>query len=68
MNTKNKRWKEHYEPMYFIKEDFEDINKEDDNPMVISTLIHNFFIKQVLINQGCLADILNSHVAKPLGL
>ena len=37
-------------------------------PMVISTLIHNFLVKRVLIDQGSLTDILYSHVAKALGI
>ena len=50
MNVNNKKWKEHYEPIYFTEEDFEDIKKEHDDPMVIPALIHNFLVKRVLID------------------
>ena len=36
--------------------------------MVISTLIHNFVVKQILVNQGSSANILYFHVAEALGL
>ena len=44
MNIENKKRKEHYKPIYFTEEDFGDIKKEYDNPMVISILIHNFLV------------------------
>ena len=68
MNVKIKRRKEHYEPIYFAKKNFGDINKQHDDPMVISTLIHNFLIKRVLINQGIQVAILYSHAVEVLGL
>ena len=67
MNLESKKCKEHYEPIYFTMEDFGDIEREHDDLMVILTLIHNFLIKQVLIDQGSLTDIL-SHAAKALGM
>ena len=36
--------------------------------MVIWTLVHNFLVKQILVDQGSSADILYSHVAEALGL
>ena len=45
MNAKNKKGNENYDPIYFTKEDFGDIKREHDDPMVISTSIHNFLIK-----------------------
>ena len=68
MNVENKRQKEYYEPIYFTKEDFGDIEREHDNPMVISALIHNFLVKRVLINQESLADILYSHAVEALSI
>ena len=68
MSVEHKKRKDHYEPIYFIKEDFRDISREHDNPMVVLTLIHNLLIKQVLINQGNSTNILYSNVTKVLGL
>ena len=68
MNTKHKKWSEKYEPIYFTEEDFRDINKNHDDPMVILVLIHNFLVKQVLVDQGSLAYILYCHVTEALGL
>ena len=68
MNKERKKWKDHYEPIYFTKEDFGDIDKEHDNPRVILALIHNFLVKQVLINQGSSIDILYSHVVEALSI
>ena len=65
---KKKKQKKHYEPIYFTKEDFEDVKREHDNLKVISALIHNFLVKRVLFNQGSLADILYSHATKALGI
>ena len=45
INSESKKWKEHYEPIYFIEEDFGDIEREHDNLMVISALIHKFLVK-----------------------
>ena len=45
MNAKSKKRKERCEPIYFTKEDFRDIKREHDDPMVISALIHNFLVK-----------------------
>ena len=36
--------------------------------MVISTLVHNFLVKRILVDQGSLNDILYSHVAEAFGL
>ena len=68
MNSKSKKWKGHYKPIYFIEEDFGDIEREHDDPMVISALIHNFLVKQVLINQGSSTNILYSHAVEALGI
>ena len=40
-----KEWKEYYEPICFIEEDFGDIDREHDDLMVIFALIHNFLVK-----------------------
>ena len=45
MNIENKKWKEHYEPIWFIKEDLRDIDREHNDLVVISALIHNFLVK-----------------------
>ena len=50
MSSVSKKWKKHYEPIYFTKEDFGDIKREHDDPMVISALIHNLLVKRVLID------------------
>ena len=68
MNVESKKWKGHYEPIYFTEEDFRDIEREHDDPMVISTLIHNFLIKRVLIDQESSFDILYFHVAEAMGI
>ena len=58
MNTRNKKWKKHYEPIYFAKKDFVDIDREHDDLMVMLALIHNFLIKKVLIDHRSSTDIL----------
>ena len=68
MNTKNKRRKEHYEPISFTKEDYGDIEREHDDPMVVFALIHNFLVKRVLIDQGSSGNILYSHATQALGI
>ena len=50
MNVNPKKQREQYESIYFIKEDFHNINQEYDDLMVISVLIHNFLMKQILVN------------------
>ena len=65
---KNKKWKECYKRICFIEEDFEDIDKEHDNPMVISALMHNFLVKRILIDQGSSVDILYLHVIEAMGI
>ena len=49
-------------------EDLGDMDKEHDDPMVIFTLIQNFLVKWILVDQGSLADILYSHVIEALGI
>ena len=67
--TMEAKWeKDHYEPIYFTKDNFGDIDREHDDPMVISTLIHNFLVKWILVNQGSSIDILYSHAVEALGL
>ena len=68
MNTEHKKRREKYELIYFIEEDFGDIDKKHDDPMVISGLTHNFLVKWVLVNHESLVDILYSHVVEALGL
>ena len=68
MNVKSKRQKEHYEPICFTEEYFDDIDREHDDPMAISTLIHNFLVKWILVNHGSMVDIQYSHVTKALGI
>ena len=64
MNVESKKRKQHSKPIYFTEEDFGDIDREHNDPMVISALIYNFLVKQVLFNLGSLTDILYSHVVK----
>ena len=68
MNVEPKKRRNQYKPIYFFEEDFGDIDQDHDDPMVISTLIHNFLVKWILIDQGSLADILYSHMVEVLGL
>ena len=68
INAKSKKRKEHYEPIYFIKEDFGNVDKEHDDPMLILALIHNFLVMWVLINWGSSTNILYSYVTEALGL
>ena len=68
MATEAKRRKDHHEPIYFTEDDYGDIDREHDDPMVISALIHNFLVKRILVDQGSSADILYSHTAEALGL
>ena len=57
MNIESKRRKDHYEAICFTEEDFG-----------ISALIHNFLVKQIMVDQGNSIDILYSHVVKVLGI
>ena len=50
------------------KEDFKDINREHNDPIVISLLIHNFLVKWKLVDQGSSANILYSHATEALRL
>ena len=68
MTIEAKRRRERYEPICFIEEDFGNIDRAHDDPMVISALVHNFLVKRVLVDQGSSADILYSYVAKALGI
>ena len=68
MAVEAKRRKERYKPIYFTDDDFGNIDRAHDNPMVISKLVHNFLVKQILVDQGSSVDILYSHAAKALGL
>ena len=63
-----KKKREQYEPIYFTEENFEDIYKEHNDPMVISVLVHNILVKWVLVNQGSSIDILYFNVVEALGL
>ena len=45
MTTEVKWRKDHHEPIYFTEDGYGDIDREHDNPMVISALIHNFLVK-----------------------
>ena len=63
------KWrKDQYKPIYFTEDNFGDINQAHDDPMVILVLIHNFLVKQILVDQGSSVDILYSHTAKALDL
>jgi len=42
----------------FIEEDFESVDKNLDDPMVISIVATNFLVKKVLVDQGSLANFL----------
>ena len=68
MTMETKRRKAHYKLIYFTEDDFGDIDREYNNPMVISALIHNFLVKRILVDQGSSTDILYSHAAEALGL
>ena len=63
-----KQRKDQYEPIYFTEDDIGDIDWAHDNLMVISALVHNFLVKQILANQGSSIDILYSHMAEALNL
>ena len=54
--------------IYFTEDDFDDIDHAHNNPMVILTLIYNFLVKRILVDQGSLANILYCHAAEALGL
>ena len=56
------------EPIYLIEDDFGDIDRVHNDPMVISALIHNFLVKRILVDQRSSVDILYSHMAEALGL
>ena len=67
--TMEAKWrKDQYERIYFTEDEFCDIDQVHDDPMVILVLVHNFLVKQILVNQGSSADILCSHVTEVLFL
>ena len=68
MNTEPKKQRDQYEPIYFIEEDFGDIDREHDDPMVILMLVHNFLIKRILVHKESSTNILYSHAVEALGL
>ena len=68
MTTEAKRRKDQYKPIYFIGDDFSDIDWAHDDPMVISALVHNFLVKRILVDQISSIDILYSHIVEVLGL
>ena len=41
MMIESKSRKDQYKPIHFIKDDFGDIDQAHNDPLVISTLIHN---------------------------
>ena len=68
MTVEAKRRKDRYELIYFTKDDFGDIDRAHDDPMVILAFVHNFLVKRILVDQGSLTNILYSHVVEALGL
>ena len=58
MTIKRKKKNENYEPIYFMEEDFGDIDHYHDNSMVMLTLVHNFMFQWMFINQGNFTNIL----------
>lgn len=45
-------------PISFIDADFQGVNLDQDNPMVIKVEIENFMVKKVLVDQGSSVAIL----------
>ena len=45
-------------PITFRNEDFQAIDPQHDDPMVISVKIENFAVRKTLVDQGSLVDIL----------
>ena len=39
-----------------------------NDPMVITTTVHNYFIKRILVNQGSLVDILYNAIAANMNI
>ena len=68
MTAEPKRRRDKHEPIYFTEDDFGDIDRAHDDPMVILALVHNFLVKRILVNQGNSIDILYSHATEALGL
>ena len=53
----------------FLDDDYlEGFDREHDDPMVITTTIHNYAVKQILVNQGSFMDILYSATATNMGI
>nr|KYP73948.1 hypothetical protein KK1_006609 [Cajanus cajan] len=52
----------------FTDADFQGIDPEQDDPMVISVEIHNCIVKKTLVDQGSSADILYWNTFKQLGI
>jgi len=48
----------HMPPITFRNEDFQAIDPQHDDPMVISVKIENFAVRKTLVDQGSLVDIL----------
>jgi len=45
-------------PITFTDADFQDVDQEQDDPMVITIELENFVVKKVLVDQGSSVDIL----------
>lgn len=52
----------------FTNEDYARINQNLDNPMVISVIVANFVIKEVLVDQGSSIDLLYLSTLKKQGI
>ena len=49
--TMEAKWrKDQYKPIYFTEDDFGDIDRVHDDPMVILALVHNFLVKRILVD------------------
>ena len=50
MTIERKKIREQYKCIYFMEEDFEDVNRDHNKLMVILMLAHNFINRQILVN------------------
>ncbi|XP_052171626.1 uncharacterized protein LOC127787603 [Diospyros lotus] len=66
-NTEKKPRRIPHHPMIsFTEEDFKGINQNLNDPMVISVVTANFWVKKVLIDQGSSADLMYLSVLKKM--
>ena len=54
--------------IFFIDRDFEGIDQNLDDPMVVSIVVANFWVKKVLVDQGSSTNLLYLSTLRRMGI